>query len=111
MSDSNIINDRVNEAQALLGLRAKRLEKLLKTTQGKKTSDAFKEGTRILADMIKGQSDIIDTFVFDAPKSRLEQMRNLQLTTGGMNQTPTQFLKPATDAMDMMLDQLEKMVR
>lgn len=108
---ADLINDRVNEAQALLAVRAKRLEKLLKSTQGKKQSDGFKEGTRLLSEMINGQSKIIDGMVFDEPKSHLEQMRNLQLTTGGMNQTPAQFLKPTTDAMDMMLDQLESMAR
>ena len=108
---ADVINHRVNEAQAILTLRAKRLERLVKSTQGKQTSEAFKEGTRILAEMIKGQTDIIDTFVFEAPKTRLEQMRNLQLTTGGMNETPTQFLKPTTDTIDMMLEQLENMVR
>ena len=111
MSDSSLVNKRVNEAQALLTARAKRLEKLLKSTDVKKQSDGFKEGTRLLSEMIKGQSEIIDNMVFVEPQTRLEQMRNLQLTTGGMNETPTQFLKPATDAMDMMLDQLEKMVR
>ena len=111
MSDSNIINHRVNEAQALLARRASRLEKLVKSTEGRKQSDGFKEGTRLLKEMIEGQSRIIDGMVFDEPQTRLEQMRNLQLTTGGMNETPAQFLKPATDAMDMMLDQLEKMVR
>ena len=107
----DIFNKRVNEAQALLALRAKRLEKLLKSSQGKQQSEGFKEGTRILSELIKGQSEIIEGMVFDKPKTHLEQMRNLQLTTGAMNQTPTEFLKPTTDAMDMMLDQLEKMVR
>ena len=58
--------------------------------------------------MIEGQSKLIDTFVFDEPKSRLEQMRNLQLTTGGMNVSPKQYIKPATDAIDMMLSRHDK---
>ncbi len=111
MAREDIFNSRVNEAQALLAVRAKRLEKLLKSSQGKPQSEGFKQGTRILSEMINGQSEIIDGLVFEEPKTRLEQMRNLQLATGGMNETPTQYLKPATDAMDMMLDQLEKMVR
>ena len=57
------------------------------------------------------QSEIIDKAVFETPKTRLEQMRNLQLTTGGMGQTPTEFLKKTTDAMDSMLSALEGMVR
>jgi len=109
--EESIIDNRVKEAQTLLAVRAKRLEKLLKSSQGKPQSEGFKNGTRLLSEMIKGQSELIDNMVFVEPKTTLEQMRNLQLTTGGMNQTPTQFLKPATDAMDMMLDQLEKMVR
>jgi len=111
MAKESISNQRVNEALALLALRANRLEKLLKSSQGKPQSEGFNEGTRILSELIKGQSEIIEGMVFTEPKSRLEQMRNLQLTTGGMDQTPTQFLKPTTDAMDMMLEQLEKMVR
>lgn len=48
---------------------------------------------------------------FETPKTRLEQMRNLQLTTGGMGQISTEFLKKPTDAMDIMLSALEGMVR
>lgn len=107
----DIVNNRVNEAQAELQKRAVRLEKLVKQTKGKKTSASFQEGVKLLSEMIEGQSKLIDTIVFDAPKSRLEQMRNLQLTTGAMNVSPTQHIKPATDAMDMMLSTLEDMVR
>ena len=108
---ADVINNRVNEAQALLQIRADRLQKLLKNARGKKTTKAFQEGVDHVAKMIEGELKIIDTAVFDMPKTRLEQMRNLQLTTGGMNTSPTQHLKPATDVMDMMLATLEEMVR
>lgn len=108
---ADLINNRVNEAQALLQVRADRLQRLLKSVNGKKTTKEFREGVEHVAKMIEGESKVIDTAVFDLPKTRLEQMRNLQLTTGGANTTPTQHLKPATDVMDMMLSTLEAMVR
>ena len=108
---ADVFNDRVNEAQAQLQLRAKRLEQLLRQTKGKNVSADFKKGTELLAEMIDGQTKLIDTLVFEMPKSRIEQMRNLQLATGRMNQSPTEFIKTATDAIDAMLQQLEKMAR
>lgn len=108
---ADIVNDRVNEAQALLLERGEKLKKLVESVKGKKVSKEFTEGARILSDMISSQSKLIDDVVFETPKTKLEQMRNLQLTTGGMNQTPTEFLKPSTDTMDAMLNALEKMVR
>lgn len=107
----DMINKRVNEAQQLLQERADKLKKLVQSANGKNVSAEFTRGATLLADMIKGQSEIIDKAVFETPKTRMEQMRNLQLTTGGMNQTPTEFLKKTTDAMDSMLSALEGMVR
>ena len=107
----DLINKRVNEAQAEIQKRAVRLEKLVKESKGKKTADGFQEGVNILREMIKSQSEIIDKAVFEAPETSLEQIRNLHLTTGLMNETPKHYLKPTTDAMDMMLKQLESMVR
>ena len=108
---ADLINDRVNEAQAQLKKRADRLNKVVKSANGKKVSSEFTKGVEILSNMIKGQSEIIDKVVFEVPKTRLEQMRNLQLATGNMNQTPTEFMKDSTDLMDMMLETLEGMVR
>ena len=108
---ADIVNDRVNEAQSLLKQRADRLEKLVKSTKGKKMSEGFNEGVELLTKMISSQSDLIDKLVFEAPKTAIEQMRNLQLTTGGMNETPTKFLSNLTGAIDGMFAQLEKMAR
>ena len=100
---TDIINERANEAQAQLKKRAERLEKLVKKHQNK--SPAFQEGARIAAEMIKGQSELVDKLVFDAPRTRIEQMRNLQLVTGGMNEPA---LKTALDAIDGILTSLEE---
>lgn len=108
---ADIINDRVNEAQAQLQKRADKLNKLVQSAKGKKVSSEFARGAELLSNMIQNQSEIIDNAVFKEPKTRLEQMRNLQLTTGNMNQTPTEFMKSTTDAMDIMLDTLADMVR
>ena len=108
---SDFINERVDEAQALLKIRAKRLETLLKSVHGKPVSKEFKEGAELLTNMIQGQSEIIDKVVFQTPKTRLEQMRNLQLATGNMNETPAEHLRATTDTMDTMLSTLEAMVR
>ena len=107
----DIVNDRVNEAQSVLKQRAERLERLVKSTKNRKMSAAFNEGINILQEMISGQSELIDKLVFEAPKTAIEQMRNLQLTTGGMNETPTEFLSNLTGAIDGMFAQLEEMAR
>ena len=108
---SDIVNDRVNEAQALLKVRADRLEKLVAKTKGKKVPKQFTEGVELVANLISGEAQIIDKIVFDAPKTYLEQMRNLQLATGGMNKTPAEYLKSATGTIDTMLEMLEGMTR
>ena len=108
---ADIVNDRVNEAQALLKVRADRLEKLVKKTKGQKVPKQFEEGIKLVANLIAGEAEIIDKIVFEAPTDALEQMRNLQLATGGMNETPTEHLKSLTGALDTMLDTLEGMTR
>lgn len=103
----DIVNERVTIAQAEIAKRAKRLEEITKRP-GAKTA-AFKEGAKLLADMIQSQSKIIDTVVFDAPKTYLEQTRNLKMVTGGMNQSAKEGIAYATDAMDAILDTLDAM--
>ena len=49
--------------------------------------------------------------VFEAPKTVIEQLRNLRLATGNMDQTVVEGMKSTTDAIDGMLDALESMVR
>lgn len=108
---ADVVNDRVNEAQAILKERAERLNRLVNKTKGKKLSAQFAEGVRLVSDLIKGESEIIDALVFDAPETYLEQMRNLQLATGGPSEKPAEHLKNATDAIDTMLETLEGMAR
>lgn len=107
---SDIFNERVDAAQQELQKRANRLKSIIEE-KGKNRSDAFNEGAKIVANMISGQSKLIDKLVFNAPRTRLEQMRNLQLVTGNINQTPAQGIKSATDAIDCMLDALEQQGR
>lgn len=104
---TDIVNDRVNIAQAELQKRAKRLEKIV-ARPGKKSAE-FQEGVKLLNEMIHSQSKLLDIAVFDAPKTALEQNRNLMLLTGGMNENPIKGIKYATDAMDSMLDILDDM--
>ncbi|MBP5707588.1 MAG: hypothetical protein J6W79_01165 [Alphaproteobacteria bacterium] len=108
---ADIVNDRVNEAQALLKKRADKLESLIKKTKGKKVPKQFSEGMKLVADLISNEAQLIDKMVFDVPTNALEQMRNLQLVTGGMNETPTEHLKSMTGTIDGMLEILEDMTR
>ena len=107
---ADIVNDRVNEAQAEMLKRAKKLEKLLATARGKKVSAGFLEGANLVKDMIETQTRMYDAVVFEAPKTALEQNRNLMLMTGNMNQSVKEGIKPVTDALDSMLAALEQMV-
>ncbi len=107
----DIVNQRVNEAQKELQLRAQKLERLVKNAKGKKISPAFQEGVRLLTDMIENQSKLYDEMIFSAPKTALEQNRNLMLLTGNMNQTVKEGIKTTTDAIDAMIHSLESMVR
>ena len=106
---TDIINQRVDAAQAELQKRAARLTSLVNRAKGKNIP-GFKEGVDHTRDMIEGQSKLCDTLVFDAPRTRLEQMRNLQLMTGNMNERVQQGIKATTDAIDGMLDTLTTMV-
>ena len=108
---ADIVNQRVNIAQQELLKRANRLKRIVASTKGKATSAGFSEGVRLVSDMIDGQSKLLDTVVFDAPKTALEQERNLMLMTGGMNQTVQEGIKASTDAIDAMLHTLEQMSR
>lgn len=108
---ADVVNSRVNEAQAELKKRADRLERLVARNKTKKVPMAFAEGVKLVSDMITGQAMLIDKVVFEAPKSHLEQMRNLQLMTGNMNQAVKDGIKASTDAIDAMLSSLEEMTR
>ena len=108
---ADIVNERYAKAQALVQARADKLEELIKRTKGKNFPKraAFDEGVKHLANLIKGESEILDTVIFDTPKTMVEQMRNLHLTTGNANQTVAEGMKSATDAMDCMLKALTQM--
>ena len=108
---ADIVNKRVNEAQQELQKRAEKLKRIVDKTKGKKMSNGFTDGVKIVSQMIEAQSKLIDTIVFDAPETRIEQHRNLMLATGTMSQTVKQGIKPATDAIDSMLEMLEQMTR
>ena len=84
---ADIINDRVNTAQMELDKRAKKLQRIIAASRGKKTSVGFDQGVKLVTEMIRGQSELIDKIVFDSPKTALEQQRNLMLITGNMNQS------------------------
>jgi len=107
---SDVVNERVDAAQQELQKRADRLRKIIES-KGKNRTKAFDEGAKIVAEMISGQSELIDELVFKAPRTSLEQMRNLQLVTGGMDKTPAQGIKTTTDAIDSMLAALEQQGR
>lgn len=107
----DIVNERVNTAQSELDKRAKRLNRIVASARGKKTSVGFDQGVKLVSEMIRGQSELIDAMVFDSPKTALEQNRNLMLITGNMSQSVQDGIKPATDAIDSMLSTLEQMTR
>ena len=111
MAKDDIVSGRVTTAQEELQKRAKRLNQLLKQTQGKRTSAGFNEGVDLVRQMIDGHTKLIDTMVFDSPKTGLEQQRNLMLATGNMSQTVQEGIKSTTDAIDSMLNTLEQMTR
>lgn len=107
----DIVNQRVDEAQRELQLRAQRLERLVKRAKSKNMSPAFQEGVHLVSDMIENQSKLYDEMIFSVPKTALEQQRNLMLFTGKMNQTVKEGIKTTTDAIDTMIQSLESMVR
>ena len=108
---ADIVNDRVNTAQAELEKRAKRLKRIITASKNKKTSAGFIQGIELVSQMIEGQIKLIDAVVFESPKTSLEQQRNLLLMTGNMNQSVQEGIKTETDAIDGMLDMLEQMSR
>ena len=108
---ADIVNDRVNAAQAELNKLAERLKRIVAKTKAAKQSAGFVQGVQLVTQMIEGQTKLIDTVVFDSPKTVLEQQRNLMLMTGDMSQTVQEGIKSATDAIDAMLDSLEQMSR
>ncbi len=108
---ADIVNERVNAAQAELQKRKKKLDRIVANAKASKKSAAFTQGVALVTQMIEGQSKLLDTIVFDAPKTALEQHRNLILTTGTMNQTVQEGIKSTTDAIDSMLHTLEEMTR
>ena len=108
---ADIVNERVSIAQQELQKRANKLKRIVAGANGKKKNAGFDEGVRLVSDMIAGQSKLLDAVVFDAPKTSLEQQRNLMLVTGNMNQSVKEGIKAATDAIDSMLYTLEQMSR
>ncbi len=108
---ADIVNKRVNIAQNELNKRAEKLKHIVSRAKGKRKDAAFAQGVKLVGDMIAGQSKLLDTVVFDAPTTALEQHRNLMLMTGTMNQTVQEGIKSTTDAIDGMLEMLEQMSR
>ena len=107
----DIVNDRINTAQMELGKRAKRLERIVAAAGPKKKNEGFKRGVELVSGMISGQAELLDALVFEAPKTQLEQHRNLMLMTGSMKQSVQEGIKTTTDAIDSMLNTLEQMTR
>ena len=108
---ADIVNDRVNTAQAELAKRANELKRIVAKSKTKKLGAGFNQGVEIVSQMIEGQSKLLDTLVFDMPRTALEQQRNLMLMTGTMNQSVQTGIKSATDAIDSMLRTLDEMTR
>ncbi len=108
---ADAINTRVNAAQAELQKRAEKLKRIVARSKGKMANAGFAEGVKLVTQMIEGQSKLIDTLVFDAPETKLEQQRNLILATGTPGQSVQDGIKTTTDAIDAMLETLEQMSR
>lgn len=108
---ADIVNDRVNIAQQELEKRAAELKRIVEKSKTKKLGPAFAEGVKLVSQMIENHTQLLDTVVFDAPKTSLEQHRNLMLMTGNMNQSVQEGIKAATDAIDAMLHTLNEMTR
>lgn len=108
---ADIVNERVDLAQQELQKRAERLKQIVAANKGKSLGPGFTEGIKLVSKMIEDNSKLIDTLIFDAPKTALEQHRNLMLVTGNMSQTVAKGMKSTTDAIDGMLHALEEMSR
>ena len=111
MAKQDLVNERVNIAQHELAKRAKRLDSIIANARGKRVAVGFERGTQLVRELIDKQSELYDAIVFEAPKTALEQNRNLMLMTGTMNQSVQEGIKTATDAIDAMLHTLEQMCR
>ena len=111
MAKQDLVNERVNIAQQELAKRAKRLDSIIANARGKRVAVGFERGTQLVRELIDKQSELYDAIVFEAPKTALEQNRNLMLMTGTMNQSVQEGIKTATDAIDAMLHTLEQMSR
>ncbi|MBQ7127370.1 MAG: hypothetical protein IJO18_00095 [Alphaproteobacteria bacterium] len=107
---ADVVNNRVNQAMAELKKRAERLSKLKERAKDKRVPMSFAEGMRLVSQMIEGHAELIDKVVFEAPKTSLEQMRNLALTTGNADQTVSEGISATTGAIDAMLESLEQML-
>lgn len=108
---ADIVNERVNIAQQELEKRADELKRIVAKSKTKKLGPAFADGVKLVSQMIESHAQLLDTIVFDAPKTSLEQHRNLMLMTGNMNQSVQEGIKSATDAIDAMLHTLNEMTR
>lgn len=109
---SDVINERVDSAMAEIEARAQKLKKIKEMARAKNMlkDPGISDGIAIVDDMISGQQKLIDQAVFEAPKTRLEQLRNLSLMTGNPSQSVKTGIKKFTDAIDEMLGMLETMI-
>lgn len=108
---ADIVNDRVNTAQAELAKRANELKRIVAKSKTKKLGPGFNQGVETVSQLIEGQSKLLKTLVNDMPRTDLEQLRNLMLMTGTMNQSVQEGIKSTTDAIDSMLRTLDEMIR
>jgi len=108
---ANIVNDRINAAQAELAKRAQELKRIVAKSKTKKLDPEFNEGVNLVSQMIEEHSKLLDSGVLDTPATAQEQERNLMLMTGTMNQSAQEGIKYATDAIDSMLRTLDEMTR
>lgn len=106
----DVVVQRVAGAQALLLERAERLKRLLKRAENRKVPEKFVEGAELVQQLIEGESELINNMTIDAPRTRLEQIRNLHLATGDASQSVEEGMKTTTTAIDSMLDLLEDML-
>lgn len=110
---ADIVNERYQEAQALIKARAQRFKDLVEQTKGKNfpRRAEFDQGMQLLEQLIQNESQLLDKAIFEMPKITVEQMRNLHLTTGYANQTVPEGMSSATNAIDSMLKALEEMAK
>ncbi len=107
---ADMVNQRFFAAQEELKKRAARLERIVQKAKGKPKNEGIAQGIKLVGEMISGQSQLLDTMVFETPKTALEQQRNLALATGNANQTVQEGMRSTTDAIDGMLEMIEQML-